>query len=157
MQSEVPLVVRRYRERLNSFDDLRSGLNALKQEVAPKHLPGFLGLLARFPYYKRAFAIGGFPTSYQKLRPDSALALSDLSYELIWHTCVLKAFSGELSRFVRLELQFSDYWMEGNNGKAAGVLAEVEREFGKSAWLIEKKLLLRAAALMRSFSQTWSL
>lgn len=122
--------------------DKRKKLDAIRKKLPLDKIAPFARSLAQFPYFRRIYAGAAMPGEFSELRNHYLLSRSDLERELIWTAAVLKNFEDLLTAFVAQERRFVDAWMLGEFGTASRVLDEVEGQYGKSGWLIERRLAL---------------
>jgi len=122
--------------------DRRAELNKVKYNLPSSEIPALLRNLGAYPYFQTLYAPNATPTSYKDFRNALPLTYRDLDRELTWAAAVLKNLEELLTDFVQLERRFMNAWLLGNYEQAHDTLSTIESHFGKSSWLIEKRLAL---------------
>ena len=140
-ESRPASLVKRRRE-LVQAKDAREHLSTLKASLPVLDIAPFLRSLATYPYFLPIYAPGAKPPTYAHLRRAPMLEVQSLQRELAWTASILKNFEQTLTEFTKAERAFAHAWLSGDFEGAALILTDVDKRFGKSAWLIEKRLAL---------------
>jgi hypothetical protein len=83
-----------------------------------------------------------FPRTYAELEPRHSVLPNNAEFEIRWHTANLTYYSESIQAFVDQKIKFETELLKSNFTNCRNILDKIERDFGKSYWLISNRFAL---------------
>lgn len=114
----------------------------LKNKYPRKETEKYFSKLSKSDIYNKYMLGAKFPKKYQDIEIDQRAKWGDLDTEIWWTILALNEYANQLNNFVVLSEEYQREFLLGEYKKAITILDTIEENYGFSAWLFEKRIIL---------------